>query len=130
MMNIVKGIRARIVIGGLIIFSGLAVLFPKSIGLIVGLVIGLLIMVMEQFGLKMSNWGREFGGWMGNWAIGFGGWMGNWARGEFADFIIRMNLLRSIQMFGFFVMIIAGLSLIGIIIYKFNRTDTRPELAT
>lgn len=120
MMDFVKGKRARIVIGGLIIFSGLAVLFPEEIRLIVGLVIGLFIMVMEQLGLKISNWGREFGGWMGNWAIGFGEWMGNWA---------RTNLLRSIQMLGSFMIIIAGLVIIGIIINNFNRTHTRPEHA-
>lgn len=128
-MFLVKGIRARIVIGGLIIFSGSAVLFPEETGLIVGLVIGLFIMVMEQLGLKISNWGWEFGGLMGNWAIGFGEWMGNWARG-FAETITRMNLLRSIQMLGTFMMIIAGLVIIGIIIYNFNRTHTRPELTT
>jgi hypothetical protein len=111
MMFFVKGIRARIVIGGLIIFSGSAVLFPEETGLIVGLVIGLFIMVMEQLGLKI----------MGNWAIGFGEWMGNWA---------RAHLLRSIQMLGSFMIIIAGLVIIGIIIYNFNRTHTRPELAT
>ena len=72
MTFLVKGIRARIVIGGLIVFSGLAVLFPEETGLLSGLVIGLSIMVMEQLGLKISNWGREFGGWMGDWAIGFG----------------------------------------------------------
>jgi hypothetical protein len=129
MMFFVKGIRARIVIGGLIIFSGSAVLFPEETGLIVGLVIGLFIMVMEQLGLKISNWGWESGGWMGNWAIGFGEWMGNWARG-FAETITRMNLLRSIQMLGTFMMIIAGLVIIGIIIDNFNRTQTRPELTT
>ena len=102
-----------LVIGGLIIFSILAALFQESFGLIFGLVIGLLIMVMEQFGLKMSNCGRHFGGWMGNWAIEFGEWMGNWA---------RENLLGSIQMLGSFMMIIAGLVIIWIIIYNFNRT--------
>ena len=117
----VKGIRARIVIGGLIVFTGLAVFFPEETGLVFGLVTGLSIMVMEQLGLKMSNWGREFGGGVGNWAIGFGEWMGNWA---------RAHLLRSIQMLGSFMIIVAGLVIIGIIIYNFNRTHTRPELAT
>jgi len=120
MMFVVKGIRARIVIGGIILFSGLAVLFPDTIGLIVGLVIGVIIMVMEQIGLKMGNWGREFGGLIGNWAIGFGERMGNWAIG-FAEIIEGINLLQSIQMLGSFMMIFAGLALIGIIFYNLNR---------
>jgi len=109
-------------IGGLIIFSGLAALFPEAIGHIFGLVNGVLIMVMEQFGLKMVNWGRETGGRMGNWARETGEWMGNWAREEFADIIGRMTNIRSIQMLGSFMIIIAGLVIIGIIIYNFNRT--------
>ena len=109
-------------IGGLIIFSGSAALFPEAIGHIFGLVNGVLIMVMEQFGLKMVNWGRETGGWMGNWARETGEWMGNWARGEFAEIIGRGTNIRSIQMLGSFMMIIAGLVIIGIIIYNFNRT--------
>ena len=55
MIYLVKGLRGRIVIGGLIILSGIALIFPEKIGLVVGLVIGLLIMVTEQFGLKMGN---------------------------------------------------------------------------
>ena len=86
-------------------------------------------MVIEQIGLKIGNLGREFGGWMGKWAIGFEECMGNSAIG-LAKIIEGMNLLRSIQMFGFYMMIIVGLALIGIIIYNFNRTDTHPDLAT
>ena len=111
-----------LVIGGLIIFLGLAALFPGPIGLFFGLIFGVLIMVMEQFGLKMSDWGRDFGGWMGNWARDFGEWMGNWARGEFTEIFGRIITLRLIQILGSFMMIIAGLVIIGIIISNFNRT--------
>ena len=116
------GIIFSLGIGGLIIFSGLAALFPEDIGHIFGLVNGVLIMAMEQFGLKMSNWGRETRGWMGNWARETGEWMGNWARGEFAEIIGRVTNIRSIHLFGSFMMIIAGLVILGIIIYNFNRT--------
>ena len=110
----VNGIRARIVVGGVIIFSILSVLFPRSVGLVVGLVIGLLIMVMEQFGLKMGNWGREFGGLIGHWAIGLGEWIGSLAIG-FAEIIEGINLLRSIQMLGSFMIIITGLVVIWLL---------------
>ena len=110
----VKGIRGRVVIGGVFIFSILSVLFPRSVGLFIGLVIGILIMLMEQFGLKMGNWGREFGGLIGNWAIGFGEWIGSWAIG-FAKIIEGINLLQSIQMLGFFMMIITGLVVIWLL---------------
>ena len=127
-MFVVKGMRSRIVIGGVITFSILSVLFPKSVGLVFGLFLGLIIMMIEQIGLKISNWGRDFGGWLGSWAIEFGEKMGRWAIG-FTEIISRMNLLHSIQMFGFFVIIIAGLAILGVFINKFNRTDTCPKQA-
>ena len=92
------------------IFSVLPVLFPEKIGLVVGLVIGIIIMVMEQIGLKMGNWGGEIGGWIGNLAVSIGNWMGSWAVG-FAGIISSINLLRIVQMLGFFVMV-AGLVVI------------------
>ena len=99
-----------LVIGGLFIFSVLAVLFPENVGLVLGLISGVLIMVLEQFGLKMANWG-----------VKFGGWIGNWARGEFSEIIGRITSLQSIQMFGSF-MIIVGLIILGLFIYNYFRT--------
>ena len=124
-----KGMNIRMILGGLILFSGLTLIFPKSVGLIVGLLLGVIIMVMEQLGLKMNNWGRELGGLMGKLVIGFGEWMGSSAMG-FARIVESVNLLHFIQMFGLFVMIIAGAALIGVIYYSPNKTEAQPAITT
>ena len=118
-MFVVKRMRTRILIGGTIINSVLSELFPKNVGLVYGILIGIIVMITEQLSLKIGNWGRGFGGWIGNWAIGLGESMGDWAIG-FAEIISGINLLRSIQVFGFAVMIVTGLAIIGIIINKYN----------
>jgi hypothetical protein len=121
-MFVVKGISSHMVIGGVIIVSVLSVLFPKSIGLVYGLFIGIIVMFIEQLGLMVSNWGRGFGGWVGNWAIGLGERLGDWAIG-FSEAVSRLNLLRPIQLFGVAVMIVAGLAIISIILNNYNRID-------
>jgi len=91
-----------LIIGVLIIFSGLIAFFAGSIG-----------NVMERFGRWMGNWGRDFGEWMGNWGRGFG------------DALRSIINLQSIRILGSIMMIIIGLVIIVAVLYNLNQTRSQ-----
>ena len=93
-------------------------------GAIIGLVIGALIIFSGLIALFVGNIGHmmgRFGDWMGKWGREFGEWMGNWGR-EFGEAVRSIISLQSIRMFGSLMMIIVGLVIIVAIIYSLNKT--------